>query len=90
MDKGIALPDNCQDFLSQTFADPIAATALAATTTASILAIPVRGSRSQTHRVSDTFADVCRYPQRFRFENHTREVSGDDLVCVSPPQSFGQ
>ena len=61
MDKGIALPDSCQDFLSLTFANPITTTAVAATITASILAISVRGSRSLTHRISDTFADVVSF-----------------------------
>ena len=61
MDKGIALPDSCQDFLSLTFANPIATTAVATTITTSILAISVRGSRSLTHCVSDTFANVVSF-----------------------------
>ena len=60
MDKGIALPDCCQDF-SLRFANPILATAVAATITASILAISVRGSRPETHRISDRFADVVSF-----------------------------
>ena len=61
MDQGIALPDSWQDFFSLTFANPISATAVAATITVPILAIFVRGNRSKMHRVTNTFADVVSF-----------------------------